>query len=73
MVEIEFGTSSAFKGWVRVLGYGFGMRGRKVKSRDYALASDLVRATEPAMTWTDDADVTCRLITYLTDDIRLPF
>ena len=47
MVEIEFGTSSAFRGWVRVrvLGYGFGVRaGRKVKSRDCALASDLVRA-----------------------------
>ena len=28
---------------VRVLGYGFGVRGRKVKSRDCALASDLVR------------------------------
>ena len=39
-------TSSAFRGWVRVrvLGYGFGVRGRKVKSRDCALASDLVRA-----------------------------
>ena len=37
---VEFGTSSAFKGWVRVrvLGYGFGVRGRKVKSRDCALA-----------------------------------
>ena len=48
MVEIEFGTSSAFRGWVRVLGYGFGVRGRKVKSRrvttDCALASELVRA-----------------------------
>ena len=43
---VEFGTSSAFRGWVRVrvLGYGFGVRGRKVKSRDCALASDLVRA-----------------------------
>ena len=50
---VEFGTSSAFRGWVRVrvLGYGFGVRGRKVKSRDCALASDLVRArgdTRPA-------------------------
>ena len=46
-VMVEFGTSSAFRGWVRVrvLGYGFGVRGRKVKSRDCALASDLVRAT----------------------------
>ena len=41
---VEFGTSSAFRGWVRVLGYSFGVRGRKVKSRDCALASDLVRA-----------------------------
>ena len=43
---VEFGTSSAFRGWVRVrvLGYGFGVRGRKVKSRDCALSSDLVRA-----------------------------
>ena len=42
----EFGTSSAIRGRVRVrvLGYGFGVRGRKVKSRDCALASDLVRA-----------------------------
>ena len=37
---------SCFRGWVRikVLGYGFGVRGKKVKSRDCALASDLVRA-----------------------------
>ena len=44
MVELE--TSSTFRGWVRVrvLGYGSGVRGRKVKSRDCALASDLVRA-----------------------------
>ena len=43
---VEFGTSSAFRGWVRVrvLGYGSGVRGRKVKSRDCALASDLVKA-----------------------------
>ena len=43
---VEFRTSSAFRGWVRVrvLGYGIGVRGRKVKSRDCALASDLVRA-----------------------------
>ena len=43
---VKFGTSSAFRGWVRarprVLAYGFGVRGRKVKSRDCALASDLV-------------------------------
>ena len=43
-VMVEFGTSSAFRGWVRVLGYGSGVSGRKVKSRDCALASDLVRA-----------------------------
>ena len=43
---VEFGTSSTFRGWVRVrvLGYGSGVRDRKVKSRDCALASDLVRA-----------------------------
>ena len=48
-VMVEFGTSSAFRGWVRVraLGYGFGVRGRKVKSRDCALASDLVRSKNP--------------------------
>ena len=43
-VMVEFGTFSAFRGWVRVLGYGFGVRGRKVKPSDCALASDLVRA-----------------------------
>ena len=43
---VGFRTSSAFRGWVRVrvLGYGFGLRGRKAKSRDCALASDLVGA-----------------------------
>ena len=43
---VEFETSSAFRVSVSVrdLGYGFGVRGRKVKSRDCALASDLVRA-----------------------------
>ena len=43
-VMVEFGTSSTFRGWVRVrvLGYGSGVRGKKVKSRDCALASDLV-------------------------------
>ena len=47
---VEFGTSSAIRGWVRVrvLGYGFGVRGKKVKSRDCALASDLVRALKKA-------------------------
>ena len=34
MVEAEFGTSSAFRGWLMVFGYGFGVRGRKVQSRD---------------------------------------
>ena len=45
MVEL-IGTSSAFRGWARVwvLGYGSGVRGKKVKSRDCALVSDLVRA-----------------------------
>ena len=35
-VMAEFGTSSALRGWVRirVLGYGFGERGIKVKSHD---------------------------------------
>ena len=44
-VMVKFGTS-AFRGWVRVmvLGYGFGVRGRNVKSRDCALAIDLLRA-----------------------------
>ena len=43
---VEFRTSSAFRGLVgvRVLGYDFGVRDRKVKARDCALASDLVRA-----------------------------
>ena len=44
---VKFGTSSTFRGWVMVtvLGYtyGSGVRSRKVKSRDCALASDLVR------------------------------
>ena len=44
-VMVEFGTSSAFRGKVRPrvreLGYGFRVRGRKVKSRDCALASDI--------------------------------
>ena len=45
-VIIEFRTSSAFRGWVRVFGNDFGVRGKKVKSvsRDCALASVLVRA-----------------------------
>ena len=50
-MPVEFGASPAFRGWVRfrVLGYGFGVRGRKVKSRDCALASDLVRANKFTM------------------------
>ena len=49
---VKFGTSSAFRGWVRVrvLGYGFGVRGRKEKSRDCALASDLVKACPASKT-----------------------
>ena len=43
-VMVEFGIFSAIRGWVRVLGYGLGLRGRRVKSRDCALASDLIRA-----------------------------
>ena len=43
-LTLSSGHLCAFRGWVRVLGYGFGVRGRKVKSRDCALASDLVRA-----------------------------
>ena len=48
-VIIEFRTSSAFMGWavkfiIRVLGYGFGVRGKNVKSRECVLASDLVKA-----------------------------
>ena len=48
---VEYGTYSAFRGWVRVRvsGYGFGVRGRKVKSRDCALASDLVKAIHDAI------------------------
>ena len=44
---VEFGTSYTFRGWVRtwVMVLEFGVRDRKVKSRDCALASDLVRAT----------------------------
>ena len=44
--KVEFGTSSAFREWGRVLGFGFGGRARKVKikSRDSALASDSLNA-----------------------------
>ena len=51
---VEFGTSSIFREWVRVrvLGYGSGVRGRKVKSRDCALACQtlpgLPRAARPS-------------------------
>ena len=58
---VEFGTASAFRGWVRVLGYGFGVRGRKVKSRDCALASDLVRAVEGTVDQSDKLSITLRL------------
>ena len=40
---VELRTSSAFRGWVRVLGCGFAVSGRKVKSFDCTLASDLVK------------------------------
>ena len=41
----EVGHPSAFRGWVRVFGLWFWSEGHgKVKSRDCALASDLVRA-----------------------------
>ena len=50
---VEFGTSSAFREWVRVwvLGYDFGVRGREVRSRDCALASDLVNGKSPPRRW----------------------
>ena len=50
-VMVEFGTSFTFRGWVRVMvsGYDFGVSGKKVKSRDCALASDVVRATSIAL------------------------
>ena len=46
-VMVEFETSSAFRGWVRlrVSGNGLGVRGIKFKSLDCAPASELVRAT----------------------------
>ena len=47
MVAVEFRTSSAFRGWVRVLGHGFGVRAKKIKSRDCALASYLLRLKSP--------------------------
>ena len=50
-VMVEFGTSSAFRGWVRVRGYGFGVRGRKLKSRDCALASDLKSKSPLSVVW----------------------
>ena len=54
---VEFGTSSAFRGWVRVrvFGYGFGVREKNVKSRDYALASDLVTSKSHLFTATREA------------------
>ena len=41
---VEFGTSSAFRGWVRVKGFWSEEQKSKVTSRDCALASDLVKA-----------------------------
>ena len=40
--------SSVFRGWVRVLSYGFGVKDRKVKSHDCALASDRFARVAPA-------------------------
>ena len=80
---VEFGTSSAFRGWVRVrvLDYGFGVRGRKVKSRDCTLASDLVRAPRGPRCARQARQrlANCSLFfrfsssSSLTDNIRLPF
>ena len=71
---VEFGTSSAFRGWarVRVLGYGFGVRGRKVKSRDCALASDLVRAGDlRRYNGFNIKFVVTNVVVYCSNDIRL--
>ena len=63
---VEFGTSFAFRRWVRVrvLAYGFGVRGKKVKSRDCALASDLVRAIRKLCTY----QATWLLLIYVSFD-----
>ena len=70
---VEFGTSSAFRGWVRVrvLGYGFKVRGRKVKSHDCALASDLVRATKRCTPHAPSCDFrSLRMIEWGSDIVR---
>ena len=56
---VEFRTSSPFRGWVRVrvLAYGYGVRSRKLKSRDCALASDLVRALKSTTAFKIRADL----------------
>ena len=61
---VEFGTSSAFRGWVRVrvLCYGFGVRGRKVKSRDCTLTSDLVRALRVPLLTLGPSHFTCKQV-----------
>ena len=43
----KFRASPANRGWVRVLGYGLGVRNKKVKSpRDRVLASDLASKSQ---------------------------
>ena len=75
-VMVEFGTSSAFRGCVRVrvLGYGYGVRGRKVKSRDCALASDFVRLRAVKLILTHVRDTqTMHFILILTSCIQNQF
>ena len=72
---VGFGTSSAFRGWVRVrvLGYCFGVRGRKVKS--------ITTCNLPDVAWPAAQRSPLRGVlifitedeTPSTDDIRLPF
>ena len=51
--------TSAFWGWVRVrvLGYGLEKRGRNIKSRDCALASDLLLVRANSMGRKFDQDM----------------
>ena len=88
---VEFGTSSTFRGWVRVmvefgtsstfrpgllvrvLGYGSGVRprGRKVKSRDCALAGS---SWLPGSSWLYEKGEATRVARGAQQDIiRLPF
>ena len=62
---IEFGTSSAFKKWVRVrvLGYGFGVRGREVKSRDCAARWRVIYSKSPSPSF-DSSPKLIQLIYY---------